>query len=208
MIGTKILDERNSKYNGRLRVVKTFGLGTYIQANGLTQSGGIVEVFWKQTFKVLRSKSLVVDNCLVLGLGGGTVVKLARENWPKARIKGVDIDPLMIELGKKYLGLNNLEVEIKIGDAFKELKKSKEKFDLIIIDLYRGDKYPEEFENERYIGQIKDKLRKDGIAIFNRLYYGEKRPQAVKFGSKLEMIFSKVDWFYPEANLMFICSKR
>ena len=31
------------------------------------------------------------------------------------------------------------------------------------------------------------------------------RTEAVKFGNKLEKIFSKVDWFYPQANLMFIC---
>ena len=43
MLGIKILEERESKYNGHLRVVKTLGMGIYIQADGLTQSGGIVE---------------------------------------------------------------------------------------------------------------------------------------------------------------------
>ena len=56
MLGTTVLEERDSKYNDRVRVVKTFGMGTYIQCNGLTQSGGIVETIWKQTLRKLRIK--------------------------------------------------------------------------------------------------------------------------------------------------------
>lgn len=68
MIGTKIFEERRSKFNGNLRVVKSFGLGIYIQANGLTQSGGIVEKFWDQTLRKIKNEK--PKNVLVLGLGG------------------------------------------------------------------------------------------------------------------------------------------
>jgi spermidine synthase len=121
---------------------------------------------------------------------------------------GIDIDPIIVELGEKYLGLGQVDVEIKIGDALelvKRLKMKGERFDLIVVDLYNGDKYPEKFETENYIQLVKTVLSNSGTAIFNRLYYGDKRPQAVKFGNKLKKIFSKVEWFYPEANLMLIC---
>ena len=55
MFGIKILEESESKYNGHLKVVRSLGLGTYIQANGLTQSGGIVETFWRQTLKKIQN---------------------------------------------------------------------------------------------------------------------------------------------------------
>jgi spermidine synthase len=219
MLGTKVLEERESKYNGHLKVAQSLGFGTYIQAEGLTQSGGIVEEIWKQTLKFLNrkqslaksefGKSLIVNHCLILGLGGGTVAKLIRKNWPDAKIIGIDIDPVMIELGKRYLGLDQIDVEIKIGDALEIIQKSKvksRKFDLIIVDLYQGDKYPEKFETENYIHLVGSLLSRGGVAIFNRLYYGDKRPETVKFGNKLHKIFSNVEWFYPEANLMFLCS--
>src|SRR3989344_1007167 len=118
MLGTKILEERKSKYNGQLRVVRTLGMGTYIQANGLTQSGGIVESIWRKTLKAISHKPLVISNCVILGLGGGTAAKLIRKYWPGAKITGVEIDPIMVELGKKYLDLSD-EIEIEIGDARK-----------------------------------------------------------------------------------------
>jgi spermidine synthase len=211
MLGTKILEEKKSKFNGELRVVKTLGMGTYIQADGLTQSGGIVETIWKQTLRRINNLQFTINNCLILGLGGGTVAKLLRKKYPNVKIMGVDIDPVIVELGKKYLGLNEVDLKIQIGDALSFLTNRQSqptnRFDLIIVDLYNGDEFPEKFETEDFLKLIRSHLRNNGISIFNRLYYGEKRPQAVKFGNKLQKFFSNVEWFYPEANLMFLCSK-
>lgn len=197
----KILEEKESKFNGHLRVLKTLGLGTYIQANGLTQSGGIVESIWKSTLKKIRREK--ITNVLILGLGGGTVAKIIRKFWPDVKIVGIEIDPLMIELGKKYLGLDQLGVDIKIADATSYTKYLilNTKYDLVIVDLYNGDKFPEKFEDEKFL----KRLTKSRLVIFNRTYYGDKRSLAVKFGLKLQKIFRKVEYFYPEANLMLIC---
>jgi len=207
MFGTKILSVQKSKYNGKIVVSKSLGFGTHIQSDGLTQSGGIVETIWKSTLRKIHNSKFVINNSLILGLGGGTAAKLIRKNWPDVKITGVDIDPIMVELGKKHLGLDEFGVEIKIGDALKELETIEKKFDLVIVDLYNGDKYPEKFETENYIDLVRSHLSRGGVAVFNRLYFGDKRPQAVKFGKRLKKIFSEVDWFYPEANLMFVCSK-
>ena len=192
MLGTKVLEERTSKYNGKLRVVRTLGMGTYIQAEGLTQSGGIVTSIWKSTLKKLRTEE--IKNCLILGLGGGTVAKIIKKYWPEAKITGVEIDPIMIELGKKYLGL---EVDKLIIEDARKFKIGK--YDLVIVDTYLGDKY---------VDLLSENLKKSKLVIFNRLYYGDKRPEAVRFGRKLEKIFFNVEWFYPEANLMFFCYNR
>ena len=210
MIGTKILEEANSKFNGKLRIVRTLGMGTYIQAEGITQSGGIVETIWRQTLRFLNRKPLTVNYCLILGLGGGTVAKLIRKKWPDAKITGIEIDPVMVELGKKYLNLDGSEVDIKIADAFQFVNNKSSitnHYDLVVVDLYNGDKFPAEFETDYYIRLARSVLASGGVAVFNRLYYGDKRPSAVKFGKVLEKKFTKVDWFYPEANLMFICKK-
>lgn len=197
MFGTKVLEERKSKYNGTLKVVKSLGFGTYIQVNGLTQSGGIVETIWKETLKKIKKEK--IENILILGLGGGTVAKLIKKLFPKSKITGIEIDPLMVELGKKYLGLS--KTKIKIGDAYDFIKTNKELFDLVIVDLYIGDEFPNKFEEEVFLKL----LTNNKIVIFNRLYFGEKRKEAIKFGNKLEKIFPKVKWFYPQANLMFFC---
>jgi spermidine synthase len=71
--------------------------------------------------------------------------------------------------------------------------------------MYQGDVFPKEFESEEFIKVTQKLVAPEGIVIFNRLYYGEKRPQAARFGRVLEKMFKRVDVVYPEANVMFIC---
>lgn len=199
------MEERKSEYNGHIRVLKTWGMGTYIQSNGLTQSGGIVESIWKSTLKFLNHKSLIINHVLILGLGGGTLAKLLRKKYPNAKITGVEIDPVMIELGKKYLDLDKYNVDIKIEDAIKKIPKLNAKggysnsktqtYDLVIVDLYNGDKFVD----------VAGFHPASKITIFNRLYYGDKKNEALEFGEKLKKSYKRVDAFYPTANVMFFC---
>jgi len=196
MLGTRILEERKSKFNRSIKVVRSLGFGTYIQVNNLTQSGGVVEDIWKETLKNIKKEK--INNVLILGLGGGTIAKLIKKYWPESKITGIEIDPAMVELGTRYLGLGDSKTKIVIQDAYNFDSSG---FDLVVVDIYCGSEFPEKFEEEEFL----KKLTKNKLVIFNRLYFGEKRKEAVKFGNKLEKIFKKVEWFYPQANLMLVC---
>jgi spermidine synthase len=207
--GTKVLEEIDSPINGKITVLKSMGLGTYLQVGGLTQSGGILVGIWKKTIDALKSRKLEVNDCLVLGLGGGTVAQLIQKYWPNAALVGVDFDKVIVELGKKYLGLDNTYVKLFIQDAFEycnEVARQNKKFDLILVDLYKGSEFPVQLEGEEFPTLVKKLLRNKGVAVFNRLYSNEKRPNAVKFSNKLAKIFTNVEAFYPEANVMYICT--
>ena len=205
--GTKVLEEIESPINGKIVVLKSLGLGTYIQVEGLTQSGGVMHGVWRTTLKKIKNRRQKVKDCLILGLGGGSAASLIKKYWPEVTITGVDIDPVIVGLGKKYLGMP--EVETVIGDAYKfcqQQKKSDKRYDLILVDVYVGYEVPKKFQDERFVQLIKSLLAKDGIAVFNRLYFEEKRALAMKFNKKLEKVFLKVTPIFPEANIMFICS--
>ena len=214
LTGSWTVDEVESKVSGKITVIKSFAFGTYLSAGNLTQSGGVVYDVWRSTLKKVKGKRQEIKDCLILGLGGGSAAKLVRKFWTEAKITGVDLDPVMIDLGKKYLGLDKLGVDIKIGDAVDFVKKSqiqnsksKLKYDLILVDLYVGDEFPEKFETEVFLKLTLKPLTDGGIVVFNRLYYGEKRAEAMRFLKTLEKVYKKVDVVYPEANIMFVCTK-
>jgi spermidine synthase len=203
MLGRGVVEEVVSPINGRIKVVRSLGMGTYIQVENLTQSGGIVKNIWNKTLRKVKSVRPKILTCLILGLGGGTASLLVRKFWPKVQITGVDIDPFIVELGRKYLGLKGLKVVI--FDAYDFVKKVKKKYDLILIDTYIGYEFPKKFEEEEFLKAVRSLLDKEGMAVFNRLYMAEKRPQAVKFGEKLDTCFNRVERVYPEANIIFLC---
>jgi len=210
LTGTKVLEEVESPINGKIAVTRSLAFGTYISVGGLTQSGGVLKNIWKKTLKKVHSSPFIVHRCLILGLGGGTAGKLVNEFWPEAKITGVDLDPVMVELGRKYLKLDEIGIDVVIGDAWDYVRvnsksNSKRKYDLVLVDLYVGDNFPEKFESPEFIKIAGSYLADGGIAVFNRLYYGEKRREATRFLKTLEKVFKKVDVVYPEANIMFLC---
>jgi len=215
LAGRSILVQVKSPINGQLTVVRDIAWGTYIKAGGVTQSGGVANKVWNTVLKIAKKRKHVVSKCLVLGLGGGGIVSVVKRYWKDAKIVGVDVDSVIVELGKKYLGLDPCDVEIVIDDAVSFLRRNSKKgegdkkgvYDLICNDVYVGTDVPEKFTKEGYIKNLKNNLAKDGIAIFNRLYYGEKRAEALQFGKKLEKYFSEVKVVYPEANVMFLCER-
>lgn len=206
--GRKVFEEVESPINGRLTVVKDLAWGTHIMAGGLTQSGGIAEKIWKTTLSRLFRSKLSNHKSLILGLGGGSIAKIIRKLWPESQIIGVDVDPIIIDLGVRYLGLDVSKVSIVVQDAYEFVKRtSRKKHDLICVDMYVGDSFPEKFETEEFLGYIFRSLFPSGVVVFNRLYYGKKINEVNMFEEQLRKVFAKVEVVHPEANVMFVCSR-
>lgn len=203
----QILAEAESPINGKIQVIKTFE-GVRIVAGGISQSGWLVEKVWKAALKRIKKERPNVDNVCVLGLGGGSALKLINKYWPEAKITGVDIDPVMIDFGKKFLSLEKISnLEIVNNDAERwvtEGVKEKKIFDLILIDLYTGVRIPEQFKEIRFLEKIKKLLLEGGVVAFNHLYSPQEREDAHKLHGRLRQVFSAIVSIQPEANIIFI----
>jgi len=75
---------------------------------------------------------------LILGLGGGSVARLARALAPEAEIVGVEFDPEVVRLARAHLELDSLDVQVEIADAHAWLKTAKGRFDVILEDVFVG----------------------------------------------------------------------
>lgn len=207
--GAKILEEIESPINGRLTVIRDLAWGVHIKAGGLTQSGGVAEKVWHTSLKEVKKNVSKVNKCLILGLGGAGAAKAIKRYWDEAVITGVEIDPIMINLGEKYMGLKESGVKVVLEDAMKFAKrqtKKGKKYDLILVDMYVGDTIPVVFATPTFYNLVKKLLENKGVVVVNRLYYDEKRKLADKTRKDLEKNFLKVMAVFPEANVMFVCS--
>lgn len=75
---------------------------------------------------------------LILGLGGGSVARLARALAPDAEIVGIEFDPEVVRLARKHLELDALDIQVEIADAFEWLKSAKGRYDAILEDVFIG----------------------------------------------------------------------
>lgn len=207
--GIKVLEEITSPINGKLEVVRDIFFGIYIKGGGLPQSGGLALKIWVRPLKKVKKLKPEVENILILGLGGGGIVKKIRSFWPDSKITGVEIDPIMIDLGKRYLDLNDEDLDIQKIDAMRFVGnsiKEKKKYDVVLVDMYIKDQVPKKFDNTEFARSIKKILKNNGIAVFNRLSGGRKE-EVNEFHQKLKKVFPEIQRVFPEANIMFICNK-
>ena len=111
------------------------------------------------------------DNVLLLGVAGGSVIKtLVEEIKFKGKITGVEIDPAMIEVANTYFKLNEIpNLNIVIDDAFEFVLKTKETYDLIIIDVFQDTTMPNFLFEDFFINRVNFLLRKDGFIWFNTM---------------------------------------
>lgn len=152
--GELVLDSKNTNYS--------YGSLQRILRKGLKYIG----------FERIRE----FENALVLGVAGGSVVKtLVNEIKFKGKITGVEIDKEAVEIANKYFHLNDIKnLDLIVDDAFEFVLKTKDKYDLIIIDIFQDTKMPNFLFEDFFINRINFLLKKDGFILFNTMVINEK----------------------------------
>lgn len=194
------VEEFKSKYSKRLIVKKIWDWGWhyYVTTGILTQSGGIMNDIWKP---VIKNYKLKIKNCLVLGLATGTLAKIINKKFKNAKIAGVEIDPVMIEIGKIYFDLDKIpNLKIINGDAYSYIINHNSKFDIVFVDLYLGDKPPKFLYNHKFLGKL------GKFVIINHLFYDDQKKKAAQVLIKrLDKYYKKITLRHVLTNVMIIC---
>lgn len=120
-----------------------------------------------------------MDKILVLGVAGGSVIKtLVDEIHFKGKITGVEIDKSIIEIANEYFHLDQIQnLEIIIDDAFEFVLKTKDKYDLVIIDVFQDVRMPNFLFEKFFIDRICFLLKSKGFILFNTMVLNDKQKQ-------------------------------
>ena len=174
-----------SPINGQVRIVKFQGKYN-LWAGGAEQSGELVEKLWRDGLLkgIISSQQQSIHKILILGLGAGSIVKVLHNIFPNLeKIVGVEIDPIIIDLGKKYFGLGNIpELRIVMSDANEYVTSLKEKFDLIVLDCYKGKNWDPNISSLKFVDSCQSKLNKGGLLVMNLLdFYFPKETRTLAF---------------------------
>jgi spermidine synthase len=79
---------------------------------------------------------------LVIGLGGGSVARIARALAPSARITGLELDAGVVGLARQHFDLDALDLDVEIGDALGWLERhagGRRRYDAILEDVFVGE---------------------------------------------------------------------
>ncbi len=111
-----------------------------------------------------------VRDVLVIGAGDGGVVRELTRYSDIEHIDMVEIDPLVVQVCKKYLPqtacrLDDRRVQIHYEDGLKYVRSRKDAYDLIIVDSTDPFGPGEGLFTREFYGNCHEALREDGILI-------------------------------------------
>ena len=112
---------------------------------------------------------------LIVGLGGGAMVRFLTHHEPQAQIDAVEIDPGVVRLADQYFGVRSEgNVRVHTADAFKFVETTPEQYDLILMDAFlrpSGDTdatgVPTRLKTHAFLVRLKERLAAGGVVAFN-----------------------------------------
>ena len=113
-----------------------------------------------------------VERVLLLGVGGGAAIHLLRHWCPGVKVVGVELNPVHLQLAKRFFGLRQRDVELVCGDARAYVENHRGRpFDLVIEDLFGGNGAPDRsFAADRqWCNQLDRLVSGDGALVINTL---------------------------------------
>lgn len=134
---------------------------------------------------------------LVIGGGDGGVLREMLKH-PINHITMVSIDGEEIEVNKKHLScvsdgaFEHEKATVIVGDGKEYIKKYKNSFDVIILDLTEPEGPSQELITEEFYSDVKGALKKGGVVALHTMSLIEQPQLAATLHKRLKNVFSSV----------------
>ncbi|MFT4641006.1 MAG: spermidine synthase [Verrucomicrobiales bacterium] len=151
------------------------------------------------------------ERVLIVGLGGGGMVRFLNHHFSETHVEAVEIDPEVVRIAADYFGTRESEqTTIHTEDAFVYLREPKVRYDAIYMDAFlkpsadaRLENVTQRLKTEAFLRSLQAHLKPDGLVAFNLI---KRDPSTSDDIEAIQMVFPAVFVFdVPETgNLVII----
>ncbi len=204
----KLLFEKNSLYQYIAVVEDTVKKERYVRNQKREYAQGGISVnapdrllfeFTQMGFVSLAFLDRDPRDVLFVGLGAGAMPRYFTARYPDAVIDIAEIDPDMVSVAQRYFYFKeNERMKVYVDDGRLFVKRTKKKYDWIVLDAYQNDYIPFHLTTLEFLREVKSRLKDDGVVAANIV-----SPFRNKFFDSMVMTYKKV---FP--NLTIFKGKR
>lgn len=108
-----------------------------------------------------------VKRMAIVGLAAGTSARQATLVFGDIPIDGYEIDPEIIRVGQEYFGMTESNLHAIAEDGRIGLRRSRERYTLIVIDAYRPPYIPPHLTTQEFFQLAYDRLDENGALALN-----------------------------------------
>jgi spermidine synthase len=171
-----VIYEATSPYH-HIRVVDQAGLRTLYFDNA-TQSQISLQSPLKGHFEYTEYFHMAwlwnarLTNVLMVGLGGATAQQAFAHYYSNVIVRTVEIDPMVVQVASNYFSFRESERQkVSVEDGRTFLRRSPERYDLIILDAYVHSRYgsaiPQHLATKEFFELTRDRLTTNGVVAYN-----------------------------------------
>ncbi len=172
----KVLFEGKSEFNGSVKVVEdaeglrtlVFGEDDACQSTVKVGDPDRLELRYTRVMPVALAAVEEPKRILIVGLGGGSIPNFLHKYYPDTHIDVVDIDPVVVEVAKKYFAFREdktLRVHVADGRAF--IDKCKKPYDIIFLDAYGAEDIPYALATREFLQAVRKAVTPKGVVVTN-----------------------------------------
>ncbi len=115
------------------------------------------------------------SSALLVGLGGGALVRFLNHHFPGLQLDIVEIDPVVVRVARDFFGtVEGPRTRIFVADARDYLSRTTHRYDLIWLDahlhpsaLTDNTGQPLSLKTAAFFQSLHERLHPDGVALFN-----------------------------------------
>lgn len=150
-----------------LRLNEGQGVHSIYHPDNLYYNGPWEQVISAPFFNPAPVSTSSITSAAIIGLAGGTTSRELFSVFPQIQIDGVEIDPLIVEVGYRYFAMDNPNLNVIIQDGRWALEKSARKYQVISVDAYRPPYIPWHMTTREFFQAVHDHLTEDGVMVIN-----------------------------------------
>jgi len=189
-----IIEEIQSE-NGSIYAIKLVEGKLVLDFNRQNVSFGSIHKAFQRVLKTLKITKKDISSVLILGLGAGSIPAILRNDLHlPAVITGVENDPIILKLARKYFQFDQIpDLHIIEQEATEFLFTNTQTFDLIIVDLGKQGTETASTETENFLFALKKSLNPSGMIIFNRQMKSKKEKHHLKaLQTRFQSVFGTI----------------
>jgi spermidine synthase len=207
---TGLLEKRESLYNNififgdKDTVTMTFGQNKryYTESVIKLSDPGALVVDYTRLMTLGIAYPPQLERILEIGLGGGRTVSYLSAALPDTAILAVELDKDVVALARKYFRFTETaRLKTVVSDGRAYLMRDSTKWDVILIDAYRGPFVPFHLLTKEFYTLVKSRLAPGGVVVQNI------EPSTMLFDSAtatLNSVFRSVDLYDGGGNVVAV----
>ena len=205
-----LLEKRESLYNNififgdKDTVTMTFGQNKryYTESSMKLSDPSALTVDYTRYMTLGIAYPTKVERIAEIGLGGGRTVSYLSATLPDTAILAVELDKDVVDLARKYFQFKETaRLRTVVSDGRAYLLKDQDKWDIILIDAYRGPFVPFHLLTREFYNLVKSRLNPGGVVVQNI------EPSTMLFDSAsatLKSVFPSVDLYDGGGNVVAV----